>query len=59
MRKPITDSQDQLCIKHNPELGNAYSANGELAKKFGFTVDHVVTAAKAHIDRAQSQMAAS
>ncbi|MEX0830582.1 MAG: transketolase C-terminal domain-containing protein, partial [Nitrospirales bacterium] len=30
----------------------------ELAKKFGFTVDHVVTQAKAQIDRVQHQMAA-
>lgn len=30
----------------------------ELAKKFGFTVDHVVAEAKAQIDRAQHQMAA-
>ncbi len=29
----------------------------ELAKKFGFTIDHVVTEAKAQIDRAQHQMA--
>jgi transketolase len=29
----------------------------ELAKKFGFTVDHVVAEAKAQIDRAQHQMA--
>ena len=58
MRKPITDSQDPFVLIQSG-LGNGYSANGELAKKFGFTVDHVVTAAKAHIDRAQSQMAAS
>ncbi len=31
----------------------------ELAKKFGFTVDHVVAAAKAQIDHVQRQMAAS
>ncbi len=31
----------------------------ELAKKFGFTVDHVVAAAKAQIDPVQRQMAAS
>ena len=30
----------------------------ELAKKFGFTVDHVVAKAKAQIDRAQHQMTA-
>ncbi|TFG64336.1 MAG: transketolase, partial [Nitrospirales bacterium] len=30
----------------------------ELAKKFGFTVDHVVAQAKAQIDRVQHQMAA-
>jgi transketolase len=30
----------------------------ELAKKFGFTVDHVVAAAKSQIDRAQHQMTA-
>ena len=30
----------------------------ELAKKFGFTVDHVVAEAKAQIDRAQHQMSA-
>ena len=31
----------------------------ELAKKFGFTVDHVVAAAKAQVDHVQRQMAAS
>ena len=31
----------------------------DLLKKFGFTVEHVVSAAKAQIDRIQRQMAAS
>ena len=45
--------------KHNPDLGNGCSANGELAKKFGFRVSYVMAVAKAYMDRAQSQMAAT
>jgi len=40
-----------LLLSHTPEQIK------DLLKKFGFTVEHVVAAAKAQIDRVQHQMA--
>jgi hypothetical protein len=58
MMKPKPDSQNPS-VRIQSGTWQRIQCKRQITKKFGFTVNYVMAAAKAYMDRAQSQMAAS